>query len=408
MVTAQIALSKATLEGTVNLPASKSIHNRLQILQAYKQNNIHIENPSNADDCLLLKDLITKNSGQLDVKNAGTVARFLTAFFASKPGVNITLTGNERMKQRPIKPLIDALLQLGAQITYTEKLGCFPINIVGNTLTKNVVTIDGSESSQFISALMLIGTNHRDRLEINLTKKPVSFPYIELTANLIKQLGGEVLLTPTKITVVPKPLAGKITVEADWSAASYFLAMLKTVGKGSLRFPHLSLNSLQGDKFIADFFKENGLTFTETTVGLMVGVNKNVPVKEIKINLQNYPDLAQTFAVFGASNNISTWLTGLQTLVLKETNRIKALTTELKKLGIQVQSTNNSLAISGKKNILLNTKIDTYADHRMAMAFAILATKNPITIVDIDVVKKSYPHFWETLINLGFVMNITT
>ena len=336
--------------------------------------------------------------------------RFLTAYFAIQNKREKLISGSKRMKERPIKILVDALNQLGADVSYKENEGFPPLLIKGKQLTKHKVSLDANVSSQYISALLLIASKLENGLELTLKGKITSVPYINMTLSLLTQLNIETEFKNNIITV--KPLQEKVkpktlTVESDWSSASYFYSIVALAKIGTvISISSYKKNSLQGDSALANIYKSFGVatTFKENTV-LIKKTAKVDSKTTIDFDLANSPDIAQTISVTAFALGLESNLTGLHTLKIKETDRLEALKTEIEKLGGQVKITNESLHLSPSKNIIENVVVSTYNDHRMAMAFAPLALKTPIEIEDYKVVSKSYPTFWDDLKQLGFQTN---
>ncbi len=390
------------------ITGSKSESNRLLILKAIYPNLI-LENLSESDDTEVLKKGLKVNSGTIDIGHAGTAMRFLTAYFASQTGKKIQLTGSERMKQRPIAVLVEALRSLGAEITYLGEEGFPPLSIVGKELVKKNVTVEATVSSQYISALMLIAPSLPNGLTIYLEGKATSVPYIKMTLSLLKKIGVLCHFSGNKIEIQPlkKIKDTTITVESDWSSASYFYSLVALSEDLSVTLKSFREGSLQGDSELVSIFRPFGVSTTfnslETSLTLSKG-NLELP-KHMELHLVNTPDIAQTLAVTCFGLKISCKLTGLHTLKIKETDRLLALKTELEKLGAEVRIGKDSLELFPSKEIKEHIAVDTYNDHRMAMAFAPLALKTPLQINDPKVVSKSFPAFWSSLQKMGIVLN---
>jgi len=407
--------NKQPVNVTLNLPGSKSISNRLLILkEIFGNDTMELQNLSPAQDTQdLVKALyqIRANSTNvIDIGHAGTDMRFLTAFLSTQPG-NWILTGSQRMKERPVKQLADALRQLGADITYIEKEGFPPININGKKLTGGLIEIDGSISSQFISALLLISPLFEKGLELTIKNNIVSWPYIQMTIDLLSQFGITVkqhdnCLTTTHSKLKTKNL--KLFVEPDWSSASYWYSVAALSKNSIIKLPGLTKNSLQGDSVLPAIYDKLGV-ISEFDDSQLILKNKSDYVSEFEYNFQDCPDIAQTVAVTCLGLGINCHLTGLSTLKQKETDRLIALKNELEKFGAEVTITSNSLSLRSSKlktqNVksqTLDLKLKTYNDHRMAMAFAPLVfIFGQIEIEDPQVVKKSYPQFWDHLSQAG-------
>ncbi|RAJ14525.1 3-phosphoshikimate 1-carboxyvinyltransferase [Olleya aquimaris] len=399
-------------QSAIQITGSKSESNRLLLLQALFP-EISIKNLSNSDDSVLMTKALASKSNVIDIHHAGTAMRFLTAFFSTQEGRSIELTGSQRMKERPIAILVDALNQLGADITYKENKGFPPLLINGKTLTKHKVTLKANVSSQYISALLLIASKLKNGLELTLEGKITSVPYIKMTLSLLEDIGVKTTFKDNLITVFPnnQPLKAsnqQLTVESDWSSASYFYSIIALSEVGTqIKLSSYKNNSLQGDSVLADLYKafDVSTTFEKDTI-LLQKNNNTSPNTVINFDLANAPDIAQTIAVTSFALGLKCHLTGLHTLKIKETDRLVALKTEIEKLGGTVTITDNSLTLEASDNINQNVTIKTYNDHRMAMAFAPLALKVPITIQDYKVVSKSYPTFWDDLDQLGFKFSI--
>lgn len=380
------------------ISGSKSESNRLLILQEFI-NDFKLDNLSDSDDTKYLKKALASNNKIIDIGHAGTAMRFLTAFFSIKEGSDIILTGSERMRNRPIKILVEALQSLGADIEYLEKSGYPPLKIKGQKLINNKVKIQGNVSSQYISALLLVAPFLQNGLEIELLGKTTSIPYIKMTLNLLDKIGVLYSWEENIIKIKPqKKLKPKtIVVESDWSSASYFYSLIALSRSGTtVSLSYFNKDSLQGDSSLIEIYKHFGIEtkFNNNTINL---IKKNIELKSLVLNLVNYPDLAQTIVVTCFGLGIACDLTGLHTLKIKETDRLVALKNELEKLGAQVEITDKSLHLKTGDIINKNIAIDTYNDHRMAMAFAPLALKVPITINNAQVVTKSFISFWKDI-----------
>ena len=402
-----IQLNKSTLnkQSTINITGSKSESNRLLLLQALYP-NIEIENLSNSDDSQVMSKALSSSSEIIDVHHAGTAMRFLTAYFATQAGREVVLTGSDRMKQRPIKILIDALKSLGAEISYLESEGFPPLKIIGKKLTKNSVTLKANVSSQYISALLLIAPKLKHGLELTLDGKVTSIPYIKMTLSLLKQVGIETSFNGNVIKVNQQSSIKnqRLIIESDWSSASYYYSLVALSEVGTIvNLSSYKENSLQGDSVLADIYKMFGVETTYLNNSIILQKSETVNRQTlIELDLSNAPDIAQTIAVTCFALGLECKLTGLHTLKIKETDRLLALKIEIEKLGGEVSVSEDSLLLEASKAIKSQVAIDTYNDHRMAMAFAPLALKTSIGINDAEVVSKSYPSFWEDLKNIGF------
>jgi 3-phosphoshikimate 1-carboxyvinyltransferase len=334
--------------------------------------------------------------------------RFLTAYFAIQEGFDVHLTGSSRMKERPIQILVDALNELGAEISYLEKVGFPPLKIKGKKLTKSKVSLSANVSSQYISALMLIAPKLENGLELILEGEITSVPYINMTLALLNKMGIETSFIENKIIVKPKSAIhnSQFIIESDWSSASYWFSIIALSEIGTqITLSSFKENSLQGDFALVELYKNFGVetVFNDNNSITVSKVNTKFQ-KSFNFNLQSSPDIAQTIAVTCFGLGISTHLTGLHTLKIKETDRLQALKIELTKLGATISVTNDSLTLEQSENINPNVSISTYQDHRMAMSFAPLALKVPIVIENAEVVSKSYPAFWEDCKQFGFIL----
>lgn len=403
-----LSWSHTRLDGEIDLPASKSECNRALIIQQLLENEGSVGNISAAADTATLQRILRQyNLGinRFDVGPAGTTMRFLTAYFATQKGIQ-ELTGSERMKERPIHILVDALRVLGAQISYLEKEGYPPIRIEENIIKGGTISMDGGVSSQYLSALMLVAPHFDKRLTIKIENDLVSRPYLEMTASLMRYFGAKVHLDSDKVFVEPSPyVQRKFMVESDWSAASYWYQMMAYVESGNLFLHGLKQETLQGDSVLASIFSPFGITTNYEEGGVRLMKQRKIVPESFQYDFTLCPDLAQTLAVTCAGLGIEAVLKGLKTLKIKETDRIKALQSELKKLGVNSSTESDSLQIHVGK-VLSDISISTYHDHRMAMAFAPLAIKaQTISIENPEVVEKSYPGFWVDLEKVGFLIS---
>ncbi|MDR0427820.1 MAG: 3-phosphoshikimate 1-carboxyvinyltransferase [Dysgonamonadaceae bacterium] len=391
----------------IQLPASKSISNRVLILNALAGSNYTIENLSDSDDTKVLVNALKFSSGKhIDIGAAGTSMRFLTAFLSLKEGERV-ITGSERMKNRPIKILVDALRTLGADIDYTEKEGFPPLKIKGTQLRGGSVVLNGDVSSQYISALMMIAPALKEGLHLHLIGEIISEPYLQMTLSLMIDFGVNAVRKNREITIRPQTYkAGPFRIESDWSAASYWYEIAALSDKAEIKLPGLRRNSCQGDNKVRELFEHFGVETEFTNTGVVLRKKSILPNTEsFNYNFANEPDLAQTLAVTCCLLNIPFRFTGLQTLKIKETDRIRALQNELEKLGYLLRDENNHTLIWNGETIPAqeNPIISTYDDHRMAMAFAPACLKlKKIQILHPEVVTKSYPGYWNDLALAGF------
>ena len=401
------------LDMTVDLPASKSISNRALIIHALSGGSTLPENLSDCDDTSVIIDALRTMPEEINIKAAGTAMRFMTAYLSVTPGTHI-LTGTERMKHRPIGILVDALRTLGANIEYIGEEGYPPLRITGSTLKGGLLEIHGNVSSQYISALLMIGPMLKDGLTLRLLDHIISRPYIDLTLWMMGEFGAEAEWTSADtITVNPKPYKSRdYFIENDWSGASYWYEILALNGdpESEIRLTGLMDGSKQGDSITRYIFSLLGvktkLQSKKAGIPQTITLKKNGHcVPKLEYDFVNCPDLAQTFVVACAAMNIPFHFTGLSTLKIKETDRIEALKTEMRKLGYVVKDIDGSeLLWDGERcEPSLEQGIDTYEDHRMALAFAPYAMKhNGLVINNPQVVTKSYPHYWDHLRQVGF------
>ena len=422
------AINKKT---AIQVTGSKSETNRLLLLQALFP-EISLKNTSNSDDSEVMLKALTENPNSqipnlksqiIDVHHAGTAMRFLTAYFANQPGCEVVLTGSSRMKERPIHILVNALNALGAQISYEENEGFPPLRIKGRVVEGNEIAIQANTSSQYISALLLIAPTLKNGLKLHLEGEITSLPYINMTLALLKEIGvatsfesNTITIQPITYNLQPKTL----TIESDWSSASYFYSIVALAEIGTqITLSSYKKDSLQGDAVLSEIYKDFGVetVFNDNQSITLSKVNGNIKNQFQQppsfggvgggfYNLQHSPDIAQTIAVTCFGLGIGCHLTGLHTLKIKETDRLEALKTELTKLGATISVTDRTLTLSpgSPPSEGLGEAIKTYQDHRMAMAFAPLALKTGLIIEDAEVVSKSYPDFWKDLESLGIAM----
>lgn len=385
------------------ISGSKSESNRLLILQKLFP-EISIENLSDSDDSIHMQHALSTKEELVDIGHAGTAMRFLTSYFAVNDGRETVLTGSERMQNRPIEILVNALKDLGANISYEAKEGYPPIRIKGTKITIDKVQINGNVSSQYISSLLLIATQLENGLEIELVGKITSVPYINMTLSLLSQLGIESSFEGNIIKVLSKKSIEKqvVVVESDWSSASYFYSIVALSEIGSeIQLSAYKKESLQGDSCLAEIYQHFGVETTFDKHFITLKKVRATHKKTLEINLKNAPDIAQTIAVTCFAEGIGSNLSGLHTLKIKETDRLVALEDELTKLGANISVTNESLHLESSSEINKNIAIKTYNDHRMAMAFAPLALRVPIQINNAEVVTKSYQKFWDDMQQMG-------
>lgn len=382
---------------TLNIGGSKSETNRLLLLQSLYP-NLQIENASPSKDSEAMYRGLHSGESTIDIGDAGTAMRFLTAYYAACQNKDVILTGSARMQERPIGILVEALRQLGAAIYYSKGEGFPPLHIQGKQLEGGTLSIKANVSSQYISALLLVAPSFANGLSLHLDGEITSFPYLRMTLSLLNELGIAGTFEDNTFTIPHTPAVAPqmIVVEPDWSSASYFYSMvaLSPVGT-SLYMNHYKERSLQGDRIVADIYQSFGVRtiFWGDKIQLIKERDLLSPI--FSYNLMDCPDIAQTIAVTCFGLGIECFLSGLHTLNIKETNRLEALKNELTKLNAEVHISKEEIWVGSARKITRNISIDTYNDHRMAMAFAPLALKIPIIINDMEVVEKSFPDFWE-------------
>jgi 3-phosphoshikimate 1-carboxyvinyltransferase len=394
--TKQLHISVDSIAVKIQLPASKSISNRALILDALSYSPYDIENLADCDDTNVLVKALDSNNTTFDIGAAGTSMRFLTAFLSKTVGEWV-ITGSERMKQRPIKLLVEALNYLGARIEYVENEGYPPLRIFGSALMGGEIHLKGNVSSQYITALMMVAPTMQKGLKIVLDGKIISKPYINMTMQMMQEYGVDVEFIDNTITIEQQeyqPVPYK--VESDWSAASYWYEILSIVGKGGVYLLGLRQDSFQGDSMVAELFTLLGVETAYLTDGVLL-TPTNSFTSRMEYDFTDQPDLAQTFAVTCCLKGIPFHFIGLESLKIKETNRIVALKNELRKLGfVLTEPAEGQLAWENERCEPAETiSIATYDDHRMAMAFAPVSLITPISIKHPDVVSKSYPEFWD-------------
>lgn len=394
------------IKSFISLPASKSISNRALIIQALCQDKIKLKNLSASKDTqVLISALRDLSKNNIDIGAAGTAMRFLTSFLATTSGQRI-ITGSDRMKQRPIDALVNILKEFGAKIEYLEKGGYPPLKISGSKLIAKPISIKGNISSQYISSLLMIAPYLEGEFTLHIEGKVLSKDYIWMTIKLMQKFGIEIQWTDNIIKVKKgKYKAEELIVESDWSSASYWFEMISLNKNSMVELTGLKRNSLQGDSVLIELYKTLGVDSVFTNFGIRI---KNIPAtcNYFEHDFTDCPDLAQTLAVTLVAKNIPFKLTGLDNLSIKETDRIKALIVEFEKLGIHLhQELNHTLYWNGNESIVVPKDhfVETYEDHRMALAFAPLSliTKE-LVIEDPEVVVKSYPDFWKDLESVGF------
>lgn len=396
---------------SVELPASKSISNRFVILEALSNKTIKVRGHSDAEDTLRLQNIINELPGRADAGAGGTTFRFALAYLASLDGYSGMITGTDRLKERPVAPLVDALRSLGADIQYAEKPGFPPLKVKGKKLTGGSVSLSGEISSQFLSSIILIAPTMESGLEIDTGGKITSRPYLDMTLALVNQSGFSASEKDGIIRVQPgKWNSGLYVVEKDWSSASYWYSIALLANHSDIFLPGLSLDSLQGDSKTAYLFDQLGVETKSEVNGIRLKPTGK-SCSYFEFDFTDQPDLAQTIAVSVAGMGISAKLSGLKSLRRKETDRISALRNELIKFGVKTEEpeegclTIDPAGVEFRKEII----VDTYEDHRMAMAFAPMCLKvYKLAIRNPDVVNKSYPSYWSELRKAGFGLHAQT
>jgi len=395
-----------SFSNSFEISGSKSESNRLLILNSI-YGNLKIDNLSNSDDTVILDKYITNLESHIDVHHAGTAMRFLTALLAIKTNKKFVITGSQRMKERPIKILVQALNKLGANISYFDKKGFPPLIIKGQEIVGGEISLSSNISSQYISALMLIAPILKNGLLINLEGKITSKPYLEMTLAILKKIGINCYFKNNIISIehCSKINNSAISIESDWSSVSYFYSIVALSNAAELNIGTFYKSSIQGDVKLYEIYAKLGVEtkFIKSSSRILIKkINDFIKPDHIDLDLTENPDIAQTIAVTCFGLGISCDLFGLHTLKIKETDRLEALKIELSKLGANVKVTNNSFDLASTYSINNGISIETYNDHRMAMAFAPLALMTPIIINNPDVVTKSYKDFWKDLKSLNF------
>lgn len=394
--------SKLKPSAEILIPGSKSESNRLLIVNSLYSNPIRIHNLSTADDTRVLQDALNSNAELIDIGHAGTAMRFLTAYFSIYKDRKVVLTGSERMKQRPIGILVDALNALGAAISYVEKEGFPPLEINGKKIHKNEIELAAGISSQFVSALMLIAPKLENGLNIRLKDQPTSKPYIEMTVGILRKLGVEIIENNQSIQIKPKHKIDECDrqIESDFSSASYYFSLTALTENSEIKIGKFSKESLQGDSKVIEIYQKYfGIETRFEDDWLVLKRKPDFEFKTFEIDLNDTPDLAQTIAVTAAALKIRCRLTGLKTLKIKETDRLEALCSELKKIGAESKTDQDSIELYNFFESTEIPKIETFDDHRMAMSFAPFCLKRELKIKNPKVVEKSYPNFWNDIEN---------
>jgi 3-phosphoshikimate 1-carboxyvinyltransferase len=407
----KLIAAKTLTNTTINTRGSKSISNRMLMIREVLKMDVELQNISSSEDTQLLLNALKlvhdSNSEIIDVHHAGTDMRFLTALLSVTDGKRV-ITGSERMKQRPIGELVNALKSLGAEITYLEKENYPPLQITGKSIEGGELEIESSVSSQFISALLLVASKFKSGLTLKLKGETVSMPYIEMTIRLLKRFGVDIEINNKIVTVKPLQVSSKakenFLVESDWSSVSYWYSLVSLSDNLEIKLENLFENSLQADSVLPTIYKELGVetTFLNNKVILRKTALK---AKEVKYDFTNCPDIAQTVAITCLGHKIKADFSGLRTLKVKETDRIVALKNEIEKFGLTCITTESTLSFDATiANFNNEISIATYNDHRMAMCFAPLCLKTTSIIIENEeVVNKSYPEFWKDLSKTGII-----
>lgn len=403
-----LSKNNRTINGLIEIGGSKSESNRLLMVREYSS-DFKINNLSKSDDTKTLIDALINTNKTIDINHAGTAMRFLVSYYASKLNSEITLTGSSRMKDRPIGILVNALRDLGADIEYQEKEGYPPVRIIGKNLIGNEVSLPANISSQFVSSLMMLGVKIDNGIKLNLEGNITSKPYILMTKKLIEKIGFKVEINNNQIEVSGNynNLNKIVEVESDWSSASYFYSIVALSKDAEISLKTYKTKSIQGDSIVSKIYQKLGVETLYKEDCIVISKNKNFTLpKKMELDLSDSPDLAQTIAVSCLGLGIGCRLSGLQTLKIKETDRIEALKEEFIKLGVDnIETSDNMIYFKGDQKLNNNIKISTYQDHRMALSFATLAVIIDISIEFPNVVSKSFPNYWENLKTLGFKIN---
>lgn len=388
-------------EISINLSGSKSITNRVLILNSLFNNSLQLQNLSKSQDSQMMKEALSSKEHCIDIHHAGTAMRFLTAFFSIQENRETILTGSHRMKERPIKILVDALNQLGANISYVENEGYPPLEIKGKGIKSNIINLPSNISSQYITALCLIGTKLEKGLVIELEGKITSKPYITMTLQILNKIGIKTLFNQNKITIYPVSEIKNqpFIIESDWSSASYHYSICALSENLTIKLKYLFEDSLQADRRAVEIYQKFfGITTIFNTNEITLNKQPNFEYPDfIELDMNDCPDIAQTIALTAFGLRIPIKITGLETLKIKETDRLVALKNEIEKCGGKVEITDNSFTLLKVNSFNANQKIETYNDHRMAMSFAPLKLLFPLEIKNPDVVVKSYVEFWNDM-----------
>jgi 3-phosphoshikimate 1-carboxyvinyltransferase len=393
-----------SFQGEINISGSKSESNRLLVIRAYTS-FFKIINISDSDDTNTMISALKSNDKEINIGHAGTAMRFLTSYFSSILNSSIILTGSARMKNRPISILVDALNNLGADIEYIDNIGFPPIRLRGKLISNDTVSLPANVSSQYISSLMMLGVSLKEGLKIKISTKITSLPYVQMTKKIIERVGGKVVIQSDNIIIKPfqsDNISDQI-VESDWSSASYFFSLVALSDYSEITLSTFLNKSIQGDSRIVEIYKQFGVETSFSNNKIYLKKNNVELPDNISINLEDNPDLAQTIIITCLGLGVDCNLQGLNTLKIKETDRLLALKKEIEKFDVdKIDVTDQSIILKNNSAIKSGVSIDTYNDHRMAMSFAPLSLINPIIINNPQVVTKSYSNFWNDLESLGF------
>lgn len=407
MSSIKLDFSGEGIHGDVELPASKSISNRVIIIEALGGGGFSLQNLSKAEDTQVLQSALEKSVGVVDVKDAGSALRFLTAYFTLGDN-EVILTGSDRLKERPLGPLVESLRELGSEINYQGTEGCAPVMIKPSALKGGNVFVDANVSSQFASALCLIGPYLPEGLVVFTQNDIVSRPYIDMTVDLMRAFGAVAEFEGATIEIEPSAYKRtEFIVESDWSAASYLYSMAALSKSARIKLKGLNEKSYQGDHVMARWMELFGIKTTFESDGAVIQKVDDIGPEMVRLDFQANPDLVQTLAPLCVGLRIPFAFTGVSNLVHKETDRIAALAEELHKFGADVITGEDVIEVKHySSNIPKSVAINTYGDHRMAMGFAPLAIiYSGLTINNPEVVRKSFPEFWDQLKSLGIKIN---
>ena len=400
----EISNKNKALYGTVALVSSKSISNRLLIIKQLCKNKVEIQNLSNSNDTKILSEILKEfqTKKNINCQDAGTALRFIVAFLATKEGI-WKVSGSKRIHERPIKPLIDCLAELGTEFKYLDKKGFPPLEIRSKKLKSKKLSLPGDISSQFISALLLVAPTIENGLDLEITSKILSKPYINMTLDLMNKFEIDYSWEKNLIKVQKQSYLGKsIHVENDWSAASFWYSFLALSKSGEIKIPNLHANSIQGDSILSSIYSKLGIKTEFNEESIILSKTKNT-AKEIALDLSNHPDLALPIIVTCAGLGTKVHLMGLESLKIKESNRLECIKKELSKFNISCEIDSSSIKIKENQNILQpKSIIECHDDHRIPMSIASLCMKvDSVKFDDQKVVNKSYPKFWEDFYRLS-------